>query len=322
MSQIRFQQRDRDLMPDADNVLTHEKLDSLWEWLSAANKEGLPPYLIFAKLVNAARNPYRDQLLIARGGHELLTPGTSAYAPSEFTATPGLADAQQRLEYREDKATIQALSAKVDFLEGAMNTQQSMINDLKDSLHLKQTMVQQLQDSLDAKHKTINQPVERIDNLNLKQEELQTKAETEKKELENDLQVIRLKSETPKQIQVALKSPHYGKFISITEGATGIATCDGREALILIKHPDGTFSFRNNGNPIAYLSNSDKYSFRSNHICSDTEKFRLYYADHGKTYIESVTFPGSFLSPESLYPNELNWCCATGVYSAFYIILT
>ncbi|KAF8453710.1 hypothetical protein BDZ91DRAFT_748744 [Kalaharituber pfeilii] len=323
MSQIRFQQRDHDLMPDADDVLTHEKLDSLWEWFSAANKKGLPPYLIFAKLVNAARNPYRDQLLIARGGHELLTLGTSAYAPSEFTATPGLGEAQQQLEYREDKATIQALSAKVEFLEDAMNSQQHMINDLEDSLHLKQTIVQQLQDSLDAKHKTINQLEDRIDNLNLKQEELQTKAETEKKELENDIQVIRLKSKMLKQIQVALKSPHYGKFISITkEGATGIATSDGREALILIRHPNGTFSFRNNGNPIAYLSNSNKYSFRSNHICGNTEKFRLHYADHGKTYIESVSFPGSFLSPEALYPNELNWCCAKSVYSAFCIILT
>ncbi|KAF8453708.1 hypothetical protein BDZ91DRAFT_748690 [Kalaharituber pfeilii] len=306
MSQIRFQQRDRDLMPDADDVLTHEKLDSLWEWFSAANKEELLPYLIFAKLVNAARNPYRDQLLIARGSHELLTPGTQA---------------QQQPEYREDKATIEALSAKVAFMEGAMNTQQRFIKHLEDSLQLTQTSIQQLEDSVDEKQKTINQLEERIEKLNLKQQDLQTKVKTEKTKLENDIQEMRLKSFG--QIQVTLKSPRYGKFISITkEGATGIATPDGTEALILIRHPDGTFSFHNNGPSIAYLSNSTKYHFRSNHTCGNTERFRLHYADDGKTHIESVHFPGSFLSALTTAAKELVWCNEKNVHSAFRMTLT
>ncbi|KAF8451882.1 hypothetical protein BDZ91DRAFT_786782 [Kalaharituber pfeilii] len=321
MSQIRFQQRDRDLMPDADDILTYEKLDSLWEWFSAANKEELLPYLIFAKLVNAARNPYRDQLLIARGGRELLTSGTSAYAPSECTATPGLAEAQQQPEYREDKATIQTPSLKVACMDGAMNTQQRFIKHLEDSWQLKQTIIQQLE-SLDAKQKTINQLEERIYKLNLKQQELQTKAKIEKTKLENDLQVMRLKSATFAQIQVTLKSPYYHKFISITkEGATGITTSDGSEALILIRHPNGTFSFQTYGHPTAYLNNSNQTHFRSSSTCGNTESFRLHSDDDDRMYIESVSFPGSYLSVEEADINQLAWRDCKTIHSAFHIIL-
>ncbi|KAF8453718.1 hypothetical protein BDZ91DRAFT_48200 [Kalaharituber pfeilii] len=179
----------------------------------------------------------------------------------------------------------------------------------------------QLEDSVDEKQKTINQLEERIEKLNLKQQDLQTKAKTEKTNLENDIQQMRLKSFG--QIQVTLKSPRHGTFISITkEGATGIAASDGREALILIRHPDGTFSFHNNGHPIAYLSNSNKCDFGSNHTCGITERFRLHYADDGKTHIESVHFPGSFLSPLTREANKLVWCNYKSVHSAFCMTLT
>lgn len=53
--------RDVDLL-DSDQFLSAEELDELWEWFYTANAESLDPELMFVKIINSARNPYRQHI--------------------------------------------------------------------------------------------------------------------------------------------------------------------------------------------------------------------------------------------------------------------
>lgn len=47
---------------DTDQFLPNEELDELWEWFFTASAEGMDPELVFVKLINSARNPYRHHI--------------------------------------------------------------------------------------------------------------------------------------------------------------------------------------------------------------------------------------------------------------------
>ncbi|KAF8456808.1 hypothetical protein BDZ91DRAFT_852485 [Kalaharituber pfeilii] len=158
MAQIHLQQWDRDLL-EPDDVLTSDKVDSLWEWFRTASQDKLPPPVIFAKLVNATRRPYRDNHLLARSG-EPFTPGASHYTPSECTITPRIeyeSEQQQQQHSEEGSSTIAALNAKLAVAQDLLQTKQTIISQLEDSLHTKQSIINQLEDSVRAKQTTINQ---------------------------------------------------------------------------------------------------------------------------------------------------------------------
>ncbi|RPB27937.1 hypothetical protein L211DRAFT_474815 [Terfezia boudieri ATCC MYA-4762] len=53
--------RDIDLL-DTDQFLSNEELDELWDWFFAASAEGMDAELVFVKLINSARNPYRHNI--------------------------------------------------------------------------------------------------------------------------------------------------------------------------------------------------------------------------------------------------------------------
>ncbi|KAF8456811.1 hypothetical protein BDZ91DRAFT_745089 [Kalaharituber pfeilii] len=168
MAQIHLQQWDRDLL-EPDDVLTSDKVDSLWEWFRTASQDKLPPSMIFAKLVNATRRPYRDNHLLERSGG-LFTPATTHYTPSECTITPGIehGSEQQQQQQRSDEgtSTIEALNTKLAVAQDLLQTKQTIISQLEDSLHTKQSIINQLEDSVRAKQTTINQLA---DSLQMKQ---------------------------------------------------------------------------------------------------------------------------------------------------------
>ncbi|KAF8445449.1 hypothetical protein BDZ91DRAFT_853720 [Kalaharituber pfeilii] len=192
-SDLRIQRRDRDLMPEADEVLTDDKLDSLWEWFCMATNEKFQPQLIFAKLVNGARKPYRQNRPPPHG-YPLFTPGTSTYTPSECTIAVGVAQVEQQPDTFEDTDTVETLQTKlvvaedslqakqtiINQMEDALQTKQMLINQMQDALKTKQALISQLEDSLRMKQKVINE----LEKRNQEQEERRRNIEEEKKKLE------------------------------------------------------------------------------------------------------------------------------------------
>ncbi|KAF8462259.1 hypothetical protein BDZ91DRAFT_765241 [Kalaharituber pfeilii] len=134
----RFPQRDRDLM-DADDYLSESKLDSLWEWFCAANEEKLDPQMIFVKLVNAARKPYRGNVL----SHGFPSSGSSHYTPSEYTVLEALGETPQQ---SHESHKVQALQTKLAIAETLLQAKEAKIQDLQEGfLHIKQKQQQHKQ---------------------------------------------------------------------------------------------------------------------------------------------------------------------------------
>lgn len=48
--------RDPSLL-DADQFLSGDDLDELWEWFHTAHADNIDPELVFVKLINSVRNP-------------------------------------------------------------------------------------------------------------------------------------------------------------------------------------------------------------------------------------------------------------------------
>ncbi|KAF8464282.1 hypothetical protein BDZ91DRAFT_849807 [Kalaharituber pfeilii] len=169
------QHRDRDLT-GSDELLTDETLDGLWEWFcNVANEDKFQSQLIFAKLVNAARKPYRDNHSLPQHCDRLFTPGTSRYASSECTS--GYIEGQQHPQQSEDKGTMEALSTKLAIAEDSAQTKKTIIKHLEDSLQMKQTIVNQLE--------------ARIQGMEQELGEINLRHEGEKKQLDLDLKKVR-----------------------------------------------------------------------------------------------------------------------------------
>ncbi|KAF8464294.1 hypothetical protein BDZ91DRAFT_795878 [Kalaharituber pfeilii] len=183
------QQRDRDLT-GSDEFLTDEKLDSLWEWFcDMANEDKFQSQLIFAKLVNAARKPYRDSLSL-RVSDGLFTPGTFSYTSSECRVTAGCIEGQQHAEQSEDKVTMEVLSTRLAIADDSVQTKQTIIKNLEDSLQTKQTMIKHLEDSLQTKQTIINQLEVRAKGMEQELEESKLRYKAEKKQLELGLKEV------------------------------------------------------------------------------------------------------------------------------------
>ncbi|KAF8464289.1 hypothetical protein BDZ91DRAFT_783715 [Kalaharituber pfeilii] len=170
------QQRDRDLT-GSDEFLTDETLDGLWEWFcNVVNEDKFQSQLIFAKLVNAARKPYRNNISLPQHRDQLFTPDTSHYASSEYTVTPGCIEEQQHLEQSEDKVTLEGLSTKLAIAADSVQTKQTIIKHLEDSMQMKQTIINQLET--------------RIKGMEQELEENKLRHKEEKKQLELDLNKV------------------------------------------------------------------------------------------------------------------------------------
>ncbi|KAF8464694.1 hypothetical protein BDZ91DRAFT_729650 [Kalaharituber pfeilii] len=280
-------QRDRDLM-DADDYLTDTKLDSLWDWYCAANRQKMDPQMIFVKLVNSTRKPYGDSLLHSRG---LFSPGTTRYTPSECTTTEDIAEGQQPSHEGEGKSATQALHTDLTLA--------------LDSLQTKQIIVNQLQDRIKA--------------MDQAQQEYEQKVQDEKKKLELDLETIRAEYEqhhSPTPIRVAIKVANSKdeRFIQIENGqarvhvAPSIGTTtsiSAQETFELLRHPSGMVSFKPISYPNTYLSadaskvckwvNNPGGSVGCSNSCGSAEKFWIHRAFDAKVGIELVDFRDRFL---------------------------
>ncbi|KAF8460831.1 hypothetical protein BDZ91DRAFT_412271 [Kalaharituber pfeilii] len=170
------QQRDPDLT-GSDEFLTNEKLDSLWEWFcNVGNEDKFHSQLIFAKLVNSARKPYRDNLSLSQHRDRLFTPDASRYASSEYTVTSGYIEEQQHPEQSEDNVTMEALSTKLAIAEDSAQTKQTIIKYLEDSLQMKQTIINQLE--------------ARIKGMERVMKEIELRHESQKKQLQVELKKV------------------------------------------------------------------------------------------------------------------------------------
>ncbi|KAF8464693.1 hypothetical protein BDZ91DRAFT_783587 [Kalaharituber pfeilii] len=283
-------QRDRDLM-DADDYLTDTKLDSLWDWYCAANRQKMDPQMIFIKLVNSARKPYRDNLLRSRG---LFSPGTTRYTPSEYTTTEDIAEGQQLSDESKDQSATQALHTNLTLA--------------LDSLQTKQIIVNQLQDRIKA--------------MDQEQQEYEQKVQDEKKKLELDLETIRAEYEqhhSPTPIRVAIKvgNSKDERFIQIVNGQPRVhvatpsppgttISISAQETFELLRHSNNMVSFKSTFYPNTYLSadaskvrngvNNPGGSVGCSNSCGSAEKFWIHRAFDAKVGIELVDFQDRFLN--------------------------
>ncbi|KAF8464695.1 hypothetical protein BDZ91DRAFT_251819 [Kalaharituber pfeilii] len=251
----------------------------------------MDPQMIFVKLVNSARKPYRDSLLHARGQ---FTPGTTRYTPSECTTTEDIAEGQQPSHEGEDKSAIQALHTDLTIT--------------LDSLQTKQMIINQLQDHIRA--------------MDQEQQEYERKVQGEKQKLELDLKTIRAEHEqcpNLARIRVAIKAAHSNqRFIQILRGRprVHVAPSSGPptsisvlETFELLRHPNGMVSFKPTSYPNTYLSadaskvrngvNNPGGTVSCSNSCGSAEKFWIHRAFDAKVGIELVDFQGRFLSVDN-----------------------
>ncbi|KAF8453087.1 hypothetical protein BDZ91DRAFT_749903 [Kalaharituber pfeilii] len=190
MAQIRLeatlQKRDRDLT-ETDDILTEDKLDTLWEWFCMASQDSskFQPQLIFAKLVNGVRKPYRDNLPFPAHDCGLFTPSTSVYAPSEYTMN---AEVQYEPDHSEGKAVIESITTKLAIAEDALQRKQAIIENLESSLQMKETVIKHLETSLETKRATLNQLEECIKRMDEEHREYNERVQGEKMQLELELE--------------------------------------------------------------------------------------------------------------------------------------
>ncbi|KAF8462109.1 hypothetical protein BDZ91DRAFT_797385 [Kalaharituber pfeilii] len=295
-------QRDRDLM-EADDYLTESKLDSLWTWFSAANRNMMDLQMIFVKLVNSVRKPYRDNLLLSRS---LSTPGgTSRYTPSECTITEYLAEEQQP-HYSEDQS-LQVLHTNLTIAEDSLRTKQITINQLQD----------------------------RITRMEQQHREYEQRVQGEKQQLERDLATIRAEHEKSRNLKptyVAIKSGHWGeKYIQMTNDRVRVAKSIGpTETFELVRHPNGMVSFKSTCFPDTYMS-AEAFNVRPgvrnyggsvtcSNTCGSREKFWIHWPADARVGIEPVDFPGRFLMLNGNYLEAIRLQGIRSNWETFYII--
>ncbi|KAF8458734.1 hypothetical protein BDZ91DRAFT_742885 [Kalaharituber pfeilii] len=291
-SRLEIQQRDRDLIPEADHFLTDDKLDGLWEWFCAASHDRFHPQMIFAKLMNAARKPYRENLVFARG-QALITPSSTHYAPSEYTVTAGHVgeEGQEQPKPCED---IEVLRTKLAIAEDSLQMKQMLLLQLEGRI---KTMNQEMEDNrerLEGEKRQLE-----LDLKNRDQEHQAYKRETEDKrrQWEQHLASIRPEYEEDKPTQISLESAfHPETFIAVAgEEVTADSRSSPNTIFTLLKHQDGTVSFQTSGHPIAYLS-ADCSCIVISNTCGSREKFSLHnWSSPGKVAIESRHFARRFL---------------------------
>ncbi|KAF8471065.1 hypothetical protein BDZ91DRAFT_838510 [Kalaharituber pfeilii] len=330
MAQIHLQQWDRDLI-EPDDVLTSDKVDSLWEWFRTASQDKLPPSIIFAKLVNATRRPYRDNHLLARSGGPF-TPVASHYTPSECTITPMIEyeSEQQQQHSDEGSSTIEALKAKlavaqnllqtkqtiISQLEGSVRAKQTTINQLEDSLQMKQTIINELEDSLRAKQAAIHQPddilqtkgttVPKLEEygkkLVMEQYENQVKGQSERY-----LTTIRPeydRNSNARTPHMVLKALHC--YFGIGSAGAAVLTSPSLSMpFTIVRHMNGMVSFQADTSPVTYLSaeasevevgdNNTGGTITITEKYGSKERFWLHNAMGDRVTIELVDLPGRFL---------------------------
>ncbi|KAF8455440.1 hypothetical protein BDZ91DRAFT_746599 [Kalaharituber pfeilii] len=189
---------------------------------------------------------------------------------------------------------------------------------MKDTLQMKETIIKQLEERINHMDLLQGQEGKKIQEY----QEYNQKIASEKKQLEKDLEEMRVKYETFRPIQVMLKSPHFDKFISVRNGKASATSKSGPdETFTIVKHPNGMFSFQTNSLPIAYLSLTDSLGFTSSETCGSREKFWLHNSGEAATYIESVHFPGRFLTALVSDSGLLCWKGGKVPESSIYIIV-
>ncbi|KAF8464290.1 hypothetical protein BDZ91DRAFT_783716 [Kalaharituber pfeilii] len=277
------QQRDPDLT-GSDEFLTDEKLDSLWEWFcNVGNEDIFHSQLIFAKLVNSARKPYRDNLSLPQHRDQLVTPDASRYASSGYTVTSGYIEEQQHPEQSENKVTMEALRTKLAIAEDSAQTKQTIIKHLEDSLQMKQTIINQLEARIKGMERALEENELRyesekkqleLDLKEVRQEylEYKEKEEDEKMQLESKLTEMdqtqqeyeqevkglqsslqQLEAQHKKCGRFVLKSELHNTFIAVNTGLFGLPTLKasttftGSTTFTLANHPNGMVSFCTSG---------------------------------------------------------------------------
>ncbi|KAF8454844.1 hypothetical protein BDZ91DRAFT_747031 [Kalaharituber pfeilii] len=268
----------------ADEILTDDKLDNLWGWFRSASQNNIPSQMIFARLVNAARYPYYDNLLLAR---HTLSPGPTPYTPSECTVSAGPAESHQRPDSEEGHFVIKTLQAGLAIAEESLQTKQRIIKQLEDSLQMKQAMVDQLEGCM-----------KQMEN---KQQEYKEKVE----KLECDLASLR--AEQGKSANIASKLVavkwYNTNIVGISSDQAAIMTRNSGETFNILRHPNHLVSFQSTTFPNKYLSVDPSDVFTASSFggkvklcdsCCSKSMFRLH--DAGVVYIEPLDFPGHFLN--------------------------
>ncbi|KAF8464304.1 hypothetical protein BDZ91DRAFT_849816 [Kalaharituber pfeilii] len=262
------QQRDQDLT-EADDFLTEDKLDRLWEWFCTEASQD--KHLIFAKLVNAARKPYRDAFVLGRG-NENYGASTTRYTPSESTITTAPAEQQHQSVFSED---IQVLQTKLAIVECALETQEASINQLQEGIQKNQQRAEEENRKLHSVHATIR--------------------------AEHEL------SPHTGRTRIVLKVAHWVcRFIGAQDQTNVAMQLNQMQVFTLLSHPNGMYSFETTTTPIAYLSaegpdvraveNDVGGAVTFSAECGSREKFWFHDVGNARLYIEPVDFPGRFLT--------------------------
>ncbi|KAF8457104.1 hypothetical protein BDZ91DRAFT_685855 [Kalaharituber pfeilii] len=129
--------RDRDLLVP-DDVLTDNDFDNLWDWFASAVETNVDRQLIFAKLVNSARNPYLNQCRLNLTANLFLSPTGTSYTPTKCTITahtPG--DPQPH-----DDGALKDLNSQFEGLKGELRHARAELATKDKEIHMLKTKVQ------------------------------------------------------------------------------------------------------------------------------------------------------------------------------------
>ncbi|KAF8450065.1 hypothetical protein BDZ91DRAFT_786897 [Kalaharituber pfeilii] len=273
-------QRDRDLM-EADDFLPDSKLDSLWEWFCAASQDNMDPQMIFIKLVNTVRKPYRDDILCSRG----LQPSRN-----------------------ED---VQALQTKLSVAENSLQEKQKIIHELERRTREMEQDQQEYKQKVEADKRQLDLDLR---SMSEEHEKYQQKMEYDRIQLELDLRTI-TEYQRPLDLgptKVAIKSAEgfSERYIQkVKEMVTATSAITPWSSFELFRHQDGTVSFKYYH--VNLQQTSEEVSWSDS--CGSTEKFRLSWSGNSEVAIEPVDCPQRFLT---MNPPRLQ-----GIKTFFYLVL-
>ncbi|KAF8460112.1 hypothetical protein BDZ91DRAFT_740029 [Kalaharituber pfeilii] len=285
MAQTRpdFCPRDQDLVGD-DDFLTESKLDSLWEWFCDANQDKVSPQMIFAKLVNASRKPYCDDVEALRKNLVLTED-----------------------ELRASRATINQLQECIRKMNEEQHGKQQWKEDEKIQLEQDLKKAEKAKREYEVLVERERRRLE-LDFKNMKDQllEYRLKVEVEKMELGRNLDTLKAQMEKSSKLgsqRIVLKPRNADNYLGIQKGGRASLTSLALPFLV-IRYPDGMVSLQAATCPGTYLSAGDpqiienKYCLggivRLSETCDKKEKFWVH-EDGEVVHFESVNFPGFFL---------------------------
>ncbi|KAF8457040.1 hypothetical protein BDZ91DRAFT_767322 [Kalaharituber pfeilii] len=288
--------RDRDLL-SSDTYLTDTALDQLWDWFCNANMKQMDPQFIFVKLVNTARNPYKDQLESRPFG------AGSSYAPSESVACA-----------TEDTASTVAPDEVLIDLDEVLRNSQAQEKHT-DNIGACDCGASQAKDTSTANANTTPEGFSRP--------------------LPISPTRVAIKSSAFPNSYVQLNGEFVDSYVSGGAGTVRVSgEVSAREAFELERHTDGTVAFKSTSFPNVYLRADALGLAEGNwrwfgggvincqYSCGANEKFRIHkIGSGGEVAIEPAAFPGRYLRVNGMNPEGINLQAVRTGWEKFFLVL-